>query len=156
MRIKRLAGLLVIVCAVGLSGCARLAFYSDPKLEGPETGVKFYYSKPYLLVARTENKDKPVEVSIQYLPDLSKPVYAKLKSGYGSADLSLAFKDGILTNIGQKTDTKIPETISALSGMATAAAGLKGVEPGKQPPPTVTLYEIDNSSGTTIVKQVFP
>ena len=43
MQIKRLAGLLVIVCVLALSGCARLEFYNKPNFEGTETGVKFYY-----------------------------------------------------------------------------------------------------------------
>ncbi len=155
MRIRRLAGLLAVVCAVALSGCARLAFYSDSKLEGPETGVKFYYAKPYLLVSPTGNKDNPIQASIVYLPDQSKPVYAKLKSGYGSANLSLVFQNGVLTTVGQTTDTKIPETITALTGMTTAAAELAKLRASEQPEsPGFWLYEIDNSSGTTVLKQV--
>ena len=155
MRVMRLAVLSAIACAIALSGCAGLQFYSDQNLQTQETGVKFYYPKPYLLVSRTGAKDNPVQVSVIYLPDQSKPIYAKLKSGYGSADLSLAFQNGILTNIGQKTDTKIPETIAALAGMATAAGGLKLGPPnllGEKP--DFTLYEIDNSSGNSILKEV--
>jgi hypothetical protein len=124
MQVKRLAGLLVIVCVVALSGCSRVAIYKNEALEGAATGVKFYYPKPYLLVARTGAKDNPVQVSVIYLPDQSQAFYAELKSGYGSADLSLTLQNGMLTNIGQKTDTKIPETVTALAGMATAAKGL--------------------------------
>ncbi len=154
MQSKRSAGLLVMVCALALSGCARLEFYTKPNLEGPETGVKFYYSKPYLLVARTPVPAKAatpatpttpampatpattqVQVSIQYLPDLENPVYAKLKPGYGSTNLSLAFQNGILTSVGQNTDTKIPETITALTGMATAAAKLAEIREAPPCPP---------------------
>jgi hypothetical protein len=130
-----------VVSALVLSGCARIEVYEDENLQGPEKGVRFYYSKPYLLVAQTattsdgkpspdskpmsdDKADNSAKVSVIYLPDQSKPMYAKLKTGYGSADLSLAFKDGILTNIGQKTDTKIPETITALSGMVKEGAAV--------------------------------
>ena len=97
-----------------------------------------------------------VQVSIVYLPDLQNPVYAKLRSGYGSANLSLAFQSGMLTSVGQTTDTKIPETITALAGMATAAGGFLKLAPPapKTEKPDFTLYEIDNSSGTTILKKV--
>jgi len=158
MKITKLAVILVLVGSLALGGCARIALYDNAQLQGPEVGVKFYYSKPYVLVARTEDKDNPVQVAVVYLPDQSKPVYAKLNSGFGSAKLSLAFGNGILTSIGQETDTKIPETITALTGLATAAAGLKaaGLKAGglKAALPEFKLYEIDNSSGTTILKEV--
>ena len=115
---------MVLVSVLAVAGCARLAIYKNEELQGPEAGIKFHYAKPYLLVARTGNKDKPVEVSVIYLPDLANPMYAKLKTGYGSADLSLGFQNGMLTNVGQKTDTKIPETITAFSGLAAAAKPL--------------------------------
>jgi hypothetical protein len=177
MQSKRLAGLLVLVCALALSGCARLEFYTKPNLEGPETGVKFYYSKPYLLVARTPVPAKPatqgspatpattqVQVSIQYLPDLQNPVYAKLRSGYGSANLSLAFQNSMLTSVGQNTDTKIPETIAAATGMATAATGLRKAAAERLPSaptaqgekPDFTLYEIVFDKGTICLKEVKP
>jgi hypothetical protein len=123
MKIKGLAGL-VVLCVLGFSGCARVALYSDEQLKGPETGFRVYYPKPYLLVAQTGSKDNPVQASVVYLPDQKNVRYAKLKSGYGTAELSLAFQNGMLTNVGQKTDTKIPETISAIAGLATAAKGL--------------------------------
>lgn len=123
-RITRLIGLIVIIGAIASSGCARIKLFNNENFVGPEVGIKFYYPKPYLLVARTGAKDNPVQISVVYLPDQSKPTYAKFKTGYGSAELSLALQNGILTNIGQKTDTKIPETMTALSGMATSAAGM--------------------------------
>ncbi len=158
MQIGKAVGVLLVICAVALVGCARLAFYSDSKLEGPESGVKFYYAKPYLLVSPTGNKDNPIQASIVYLPDQSKPMYAKLKSGYGSANLSLTLQNGVLTTVGQTTDTKIPETITALTGMTTAAAELAKLRAPEQPAqtesPKFSLYEIDNSSGTTVLKEV--
>lgn len=157
--------MLVIVCAIVLSGCAKLQFYKNPDFSGLEEGVKFYYSKPYLLVTRTfsttpdgQTQITSVQASVVYLPDQKNPVYARMKTGYGSANLSISITDGKLSSVGQQTDTKIPETITALTGMATAAAALR-----VQPPPTIgkpptkpewTLYEIDNSSGTTVFTEV--
>jgi hypothetical protein len=113
---------LVIASAALISGCAGVSFYSDPELT-KSTGIPVYAPKPYLLVARTGAKDKPVDVSIVYLNDTSKVVYAKPHSGFGSAKLSLALSNGQMTSFGQETDTKIPELIASLSGMITAQAG---------------------------------
>lgn len=151
MKITKLVGILALVGSLALGGCARIALYDNAALKGPEVAVKFYYAKPYVLVVQTG--EKTVEASIKYLPDLSQPIYAKLNSGFGSANLSLAFENSILTSIGQETDTKIPETIGALTGMATAAAGLKAADL-KAALPAFKLYEIDNSSGTTTLKEV--
>ena len=105
-----------------VSGCAGVSFYSDPELK-EATGIPIYAPKPYLLVARTGNKDKPVDVSIVYLNDTKNVVYAKPNSGFGAAKLSLALSNGQMTSFGQETDTKIPELITSLSGMITAQAG---------------------------------
>jgi hypothetical protein len=43
-------------------------------------------------------------------------------SGYGSADLSVALSNGLITSVGQKTDTKVPETLNAISGLIPAVA----------------------------------
>jgi hypothetical protein len=46
----------------------------------------------------------------------------KPESGYGTADLSVNLSNGMITSFGQKTDTKIPETLTSL---ASAATGVK-------------------------------
>lgn len=114
--------LFIAASAVGLSGCAGVSFYSDPGLT-TRTGIPVYAPKPYLLVARTGAKDKPVEVSIVYLNDTNKVIYAKPRSGFGTAKLTLALTNGQMTSFGQETDTKVPELMSALSGLVTAQAG---------------------------------
>ncbi|MET3115819.1 hypothetical protein AAKU64_000022 [Undibacterium sp. GrIS 1.8] len=121
MKIFRFAAILVLV-AMTVS-CARMQFFTNPDLSGAETGIKFYTPKPYLLIARTGNKDKPVDVQSIYIPDLSKPIYAKATPGYGSADVSIALSNGMLTNFGSKTDSSIPALITALGGFDQALAG---------------------------------
>lgn len=112
---------LVVITGVGLSGCAGVTFYSDASLQ-TKTGIPIYSPKPYLLVARTGAKDKPVEVSIVYLSDKHKIIYAKPRSGFGSSNLTLALANGQMTSFGQQTDTKIPELITSLGGLITARA----------------------------------
>lgn len=114
--------LMLAITALATSSCARMTFYKTPDLSGEETGIKFYTPKPYLLVARTGNKDKPVEVQIIYLPDLSDARYAKPTAGYGSADISVTLSNGMLTNFGSKTDATIPALMTALGGFDQAIA----------------------------------
>ena len=113
--------LVVASLAIGLTGCSSLKFYPDSAMKRDEVGLKAYYPKPYILVAR-DGTAKVTSVSVVYLPDLEHPVYARARSGYGSANLTLAFTNGIITSFGQQTDTKIPETLTALGGLGTSIA----------------------------------
>lgn len=115
------AGQIMFVCLLSLLlGCGRIAVYSDNALQ-QEAGIKFYTPKPYLLVSRTGAKEKPIEVKLIYLPDVSVPYYAKLKPGMGSANLSLTFENGSLKTVGQNTDPQIDELVTALGSFATSA-----------------------------------
>ncbi len=117
--------LLATLCVVlaGLTGCAGVDFYSDSTLKA-ETGVPIFYApKPYLLVARTGKPDKPVEVTVTYLTDDEKVIWAKPRSGWGSSNLTMTLANGQLTTFGQSVDAKIPETITSLAGLMTARAG---------------------------------
>lgn len=100
-----------------LSGCARLDF--------GEKGLVYYDPKPYLLVTAT-NDCKVTAVPL-VLPGNEKAV--KFIPGYGSANLSVSLANGMITQAGQETDTQIPATITAITGLGTAVAGMvKGRE----------------------------
>jgi hypothetical protein len=114
---------LLVLCSIAAGGCAHTSFYSDEALK-KETGFRYYAPKPYLLVQRTGAKDKPVDISIVYLPDFAQPQFAKPHPGWGSSDFSLALSNGIATQVGEKLDSKGPETITALAGVATSVGGL--------------------------------
>lgn len=117
--------LLAALAMIGLSGCASIKFYSTPDM-GPksEVGLKVYYPKPYLLVAR-DGTAKVTSVTLIYMPDLANPVYARTRSGYGSANLTLAFSTGMLTSLGQQTDTKIPESLTSVGGLLSSVGALE-------------------------------
>ncbi len=119
----RATAVILMPCLL-LSACARWEFSEDQHMRGEEVGLKTWPPKPYLLVSRTGNKDKPVEISVVYLPDLAHPVYVKPRTGYGSANLTIALTNGMVTSVGQTTDTKIPETITALGSFASSATSL--------------------------------
>ncbi|QEX19605.1 hypothetical protein FRZ44_49200 [Hypericibacter terrae] len=113
-----------IVGSVAASGCARIAFYDDPKQfnSDHETGIKIYQTKPYLMVVRTGNKDTPIQGTIIYLPDMKDPVYAKAWSGIGTSNLQITLSNGILSTVGQTVDSKVPETMTAIGSMISSLA----------------------------------
>lgn len=135
--------LLVLLTSISLiQGCARLDF-------GDDKGLVYYDPKPYLFVSTT--KDCVTAATNISLPETKKEV--KFLSGYGSADLSIGLSNGMITSAGQKTDTKIPETLTAVSGLvgsAAKAAALPPALPGASKPkqiictPSAAVYPINN------------
>jgi hypothetical protein len=110
--------LVMLFFSIVLSGCSKIAIYSDKELtKNNRTGIKFYTPKPYVLVKRTGNKTTPVDIELIYLPDLKNPLYAKATSGLGASKLSMTFSNGILTTFGQENDPKISELISSIAGV---------------------------------------
>src|SRR5687768_12027754 len=92
-----------VTCVAALvtasTGCAGVRIYSDPELK-TQTGVRHYAPKPYLLVTRTGAKEKPVELSVVYLPNLEEPHFAIMKGGLGNNKMNLKLTNGILTEFG--------------------------------------------------------
>ncbi|HEY6873211.1 MAG TPA: hypothetical protein VI298_10845 [Geobacteraceae bacterium] len=115
------------------TGCAHIDFGGD--------GMTYFDPKPFLLVSTT--KDCTTNATVLIIPGDKKVM--KFESGYGSAELSATLSNGMIASVGQKTDTKIPETITSISGLVTAAAGVKAMAAaGKQVicTPTAKLYPI--------------
>ncbi|MGO9138754.1 MAG: hypothetical protein ACLP9S_02685 [Syntrophales bacterium] len=136
---------LICTCIIGLlfTGCAHLEFtdFTDGK-----DGVTYYDPKPYLFVST--NKDCITTATVIVLPEKKRTV--KFKTGYGTADLSVSLSNGMITSVDQKTDTKIPETITSIASLGTAAASLMKAkpEPGKQVicTPSALLYPIQDGT----------
>jgi len=116
---------LLTAALLGLNSCAHISFH-DPTQPSRNVGLEYYKPKLYLLVTPTKDGAK---ADILTLPDLAQPRYALLHPGYGSSNLSLKVSNGVLTDVGQTVDTKIPETITALGSLATAAGGLAKLAP---------------------------
>lgn len=120
---KVIASFAVVVL---LSGCAGLQFY-DLKPGTDEIGerndyISLYETKPAALVAY--GGDCSVSVTIISLP--GKKRFVRLKSGYGSNKLGINFGiGGTLSSVNQETDTKVPETITAISGTVKNFADAK-------------------------------
>lgn len=117
--------------SVLVGGCAHVTFHpqqqrADLPDTSIQTGVKYYNTKPYLLVSYTGSKDTPVSVSQINLPDLEHPVYAIYHPGLGSHQLAVSLSpNGTLSSYGQTVDSKIPELLTAIgsagSSLATSA-----------------------------------
>lgn len=122
-----------------LLGCAHLDF-------GDDKGLTYYDPKPYLLVSTT--KDCVITASIVVVPENKREV--KFKSGFGTADLSVNLSGGMITSVNQKTDTKIPETITSITSLGTAAANAMkamAMAPSTEKQvctPSVILYPVEN------------
>lgn len=100
-------------------------------------GLRFYRPEPYLLVTK-DGQDK-LQTSLIYLPNKKQEYALRTTVGIGTVDMSATLKDGWnLTDIGAKIDSKVPETIEAITGALKAAAGRfqqTSLDPG--------LYRID-------------
>ncbi len=121
---------ILIAVILPLSGCAHIDFGGD--------GLTYYEPKPYLFVSTT--KDCVTTATVVSIPENKKVM--KFKTGYGSSELSASLTNGMITSVGQKTDAKVPETITSLASLGTAIATMAA--PGKQVicAPQATLYPV--------------
>ena len=133
--------------ALATAGCAELEFGDgyDPR------GATYYDPAPFLMVSY--NKDCEATASLITLPDPAHVRHVRPKTGYGSAELSATFANGMLASFGQKTDTKIPETITAATGLLKqlgVAALVADCKAGKPP----KLYRIASQGGAVVLQPV--
>ena len=116
-------------------GCARIDFGGE--------GLTYYEPKPYLFVSTT--KECVTTATVVIIPETKKVM--KFETGYGSSDLSVTLTNGMVASVGQKTDSKIPETITSIASLGTAAALYKtSIEEQKKEgcKPSAILYPIEN------------
>lgn len=141
----------VLAAAVFVCGCARVSVKPLTKENAP--GVRFYEGAPHLFVSK-QTKDGKEEYTSQvvYLPNFKRGFTIQTHPGLGSVESGIKLANGWqLSELGVKSDSKIPETIEAVTGLisalspAKAAAGsnASALEPG--------LYriEFDASTGAT-------
>ncbi len=130
---RNTTGMISIGVLLLLSGCAHIDFGGG--------GMTYFDPKPYLFVSTTNECVTTATVIV--IPNDKKLM--KFESGYGSANLSVTLSNGMIASVGQNTDTKIPETLSSIAGLGTAAAGIRALATtGKQVicVPTAMLYPI--------------
>ena len=152
---KLISGIFILA----FTGCAPVSFYSNPGLT-EKAGLKYYTSKPYLLINRDIESAKITNMTVIYLPDLANPQYMVVKGGLGSRHIELGLADGSIKTFGSTSDNKIPETITSLSKLASGGVNalselntLQATPPANSSVTTSELYEvIIDSSGTTMRK----
>ncbi len=146
-------GVIGVLLSVALYGCAHLDFDEFNEKEKGNGGVTYYDPKPYLFVST--NKDCVSTATVVVLPERKRTV--KFKMGYGSSDLSVGLSNGMITSVGQKTDSKIPETIGAIAGLGTAVGGIVKIRAeGKPCIPSAELYPIENGAPNLQTPIQFP
>jgi hypothetical protein len=114
-------------------------------------GIRFYRPHPYLLVGKAE---KELTARIVYLPDKREEYVIRHVPGIGTSDLAITLEGGWnLTALGHKMDTKVPEMLTAIAGLAPIA-GLKQAD--NQPRGTIPegLYRIDYDPETGSVSHL--
>ena len=130
---RRAIGILLLLAIV--CGCnPRVSVVQNP---GPmNRGIRYYRPKPYLLIAPagttseiagnvskrvTEPSDQFVSIQLQYLPDFNEEYAINVRSGLGTADVSITLEDGWnLTEINQKLDSQFDENLSAVAEVMKA------------------------------------
>ncbi|MGF1727963.1 hypothetical protein [Photobacterium kasasachensis] len=114
-----------------LSGCTSIDF------NGQE-GLVYYEPKPYLFVSVTDQCIS--SVSVVSIPGVQKNI--DFNSGFGSSNMSAEFSNGIITKVGQTSDSKIPAALASIAALKTAGMLVEGQEPTCEP--TARLYPIEN------------
>ena len=106
-----------------LGGCASIKVERPNDPTGPQ-GLKVFPPKPYILLARAGEGGKIVSVSPLMLPDQTDPHFVRQTTGIGKANLTFTVENGILKQFGGDVDSKIPETLKEVGGLATSYGGL--------------------------------
>jgi hypothetical protein len=145
-----LAAAIALVCS-----CAGVEVRELAKGQAEKPGFTFYRPHPYLLVTRKEGN---TEVNVIYLPDRSKGYTIRKRNGFGSVEFNFTLEHGWnLTQFGQTMDPKIPEMMTAATGLVGAAASLLKPAPGSIKPAMVGeevppgLYRCEFDSAGTII-----
>ncbi|HTO08714.1 MAG TPA: hypothetical protein VMR86_16830 [Myxococcota bacterium] len=123
---KRLTWLAVAVFA--MAGCAGITVEKQDE-KNKTDGLHFFRPAPYLFT--TLGKDGCL-TEIVYLPDKNEEWVAIPHRGLGTAKSTVDLQDGWnLTSLNSETDSKVPETIEALTGVAKLAIpGAAAAQPG--------------------------
>ena len=160
---KMFEGVLLVFAFFLMIGCSGGSYIikNTGSNDNPD-GILYYSPQPYILVTQSIDPKKPNNIvriaRIIYLPDFTNKHYIIAKPGSGTFDGNITLADGWnLTAIGQKSDAKVPETISAISSIPNNLlyAIIKVLKPSiqattstkqKQPLKPFRLFKIDTKN----------
>ena len=146
----------VVAAAWLLAGCAGVTITeADGKTE---TALTVRLPETYLLVTFPADLDKPATAQIVVLPT-GRELRLKPHSGIGSANLQFVLTNGALSSWGVTTDSKVPETITAVTGLL-AQVKAEAIKENRADKERVLLFRIvpaDSSGGVPHFQRVpFP
>ena len=145
---------IAFVMLASSAGCARLVF------DGPDAkGVRFYEPQP--MIVRTVAENCAVSNTLMMTPNLDSARTVRTTTGIGSNKLEVSFENGMITSLGQTTDTQIPQTLEALStltGTVLNAGGENFLPNGEGGKPTVCqpVFEVFRIDAQGTVSRTYP
>ena len=121
-----------------LTGCAGVEVNKLTAENPYQGGVRFYRPQVYLLVT------KDLEYKTLVLPNMTEEYVVRVRPGIGAVKTSVNLTDGWnLSSVGAEVDSKVPETITALTGVAgMIMKAAVGGEPAEKPALKPGLYKI--------------
>ncbi len=131
----------VVLLCVLLSACAtvQITKVNDSTYKD---GLRFYRPDLYLLV--TKDKEENLQTTVISLPNKNEEYVLRTTAGIGAVEMSAKLEGGWnLTEIGSKIDSKVPETITALTGVAQAAGGIAALRSSLPLKPGLYRIEFD-------------
>jgi hypothetical protein len=138
-----------------MTGCAGVEIVRISSENPNQEGVRFYRPHPYLWV--TKDKDDNLQGTIIWLPNKNEEYAIKVKSGIGSVDTKFKLADGWnLTEFGEVRDSKIPETITALTGSLKSLTDILRLARGEKPKLNAGLYELIFDDKTGLISDIKP
>ena len=139
-----------------VAGCAGVTV--SPITSENQKGIRFYQPQPYLLV--TQDKFGNSQSKIIWLPNPTKEFVITSHGWIGSDSSKFTLESGWnLIQYGEIKDSKIPETLGALLGIAREATKIpftnKQLRQGPTAPVlTPGLYKIDFDTKTGLVSDI--
>lgn len=109
----------LVTAALFIAACTPAQLMFGDGARPPDT-LAFFDPSPHLLV--TVSADCTIASQVVAIP--AAPRWVRMKPGHGASDLSVGFGNGLITSVGQKSDTKVPETIGGIANLATAIGGI--------------------------------
>lgn len=138
-----------ILSLAGLGACAQIAFHEDYRPDA----LAFYDPVPYMFVGL--NAECVWSATLITMPGKRRSL--SLQPGIGSSEFGVSLNNGMISSVSQKSDTKLPETISAVSGLATAIGTYGAAGPTKPKcQPSGHLYPIEDGRPNRNKGIVFP
>lgn len=129
-----------------MAGCAGVEIVKITPENPNQEGIRFYRPHPYLWV--TKDKEGNLQGTFIWFPNKKEEYVIKVKSGIGSVETKLKLENGWnLTEYGEVRDSKIPETINALTGSLKGLAGVLELAKKEELRPGLYMLVFDDKTG---------